>query len=493
MAKFNSKAKNTTFEGAPAQLKSLDQEWTNALCSSFLGDTFYETAETQTARYVKLTRDMAAARGPQFVAKAATFSRNVLGMRSVSALTAAILNEYQFDSKRDFYADYFHRPDDVAEVFGAVDTLGGKRSHALVRGAADYLNGLSDYSLGKYKLSNREYNMYDIINLTHAHSAAIEKYKTDTLPIPETWETVISAASPAEKGGKWVYLVENHKLGYMALLRNLCNIYDDTTESISWWREVVVPQLINKDAIKKSLVFPYRIYVAYKSLEDDMMLDEETMRLLKDALGMAFVSSASNALKFDGRNLIVVDVSGSMSTAISPNSSVSLREAGACYAAMLVMGTGSTDYIKFGSAAKRYSEEEFNETNIFDLIEKMAANDGLGYTTKLCNIWPLIKNEKYDRIFIISDMQVMDSHGHDKATWAFVSGNGPKSFDSYCEMTECNPCVYTFDLGQYHSQPAEFGDKVSYFTALSADTMKFISLLESGVSICDYIESGDWK
>lgn len=40
MAKFSGKAKNTTFESAPAQLKSLDQEWANALCSSFLGDTF---------------------------------------------------------------------------------------------------------------------------------------------------------------------------------------------------------------------------------------------------------------------------------------------------------------------------------------------------------------------------------------------------------------------------------------------------------------------
>lgn len=492
MAKFSGKVKDTTFEGAPAQSKSLDQEWVNAFCSSFLGDTFYESADTQTARYIKLTRDMAAARGPQFVSKAATFSRNILGMRSVSALTAAILNEYQFDNKRGFYADYFHRPDDVAEVFGAVDMLGGKRSHALVRGAADYLNGLSDYSLGKYKLSNRKYNMYDIINLTHAHSAAIEKYKTDTLPVPETWETVISAASPAEKGEKWAYLVENHKLGYMALLRNLCNIYDYTSMPISWWQEVVVPQLINKDAIKKSLVFPYRIYVAYKSLEDDIV-DEETMRLLKDALSVAFISSIGNAPEFNGRNLIVVDVSGSMSSAISSKSSVSLKEAGACYAAMLAMGTGSTDYIKFGSKAKKYSEEDFNENNVFDLIEKMAANDDLGYSTELRMIWPLIKNDKYDRIFIISDMQVMDSCGRNMAGWIYPTGDGPKSFGSYCEMADCDPSVYTFDLGQYYSQPAEFGDRISYFTTLSADIMKFISLLESSISICDYIESGDWK
>ena len=493
MAKFSGKVKNTTFEGAPAQSKSLDQEWVNALCSSFLGDTFYESAEAQTARYIKLTRDMAAARGPQFVSKAATFSRNVLGMRSVSALTAAILNEYQFDNKRGFYADYFHRPDDVAEVFGAVDMLGGKRSHALVRGAADYLNGLSDYSLGKYKLSNRGYNMYDIINLTHAHSEAIEKYKTDTLPVPETWETVISAASPAERGDKWAYLVENHKLGYIALLRNLCNIYDYTTKPTSWWREVVVPQLINRDAIKKSLVFPYRIYVAYKSLEDDAV-DEETMCLLKDALGMAFISSIGNAPEFNGRNLIVVDVSGSMYSAISSKSSVSLKEAGACYAAMLAMGTGSTDYIKFGSKAKKYSKEDFNENNVFDLIKKMAPNDDLGLSTELRMIWPLIKDDKYDRIFIISDMQVMDSRGRNMTGWSYrPSSDGPKSFDSYCETAECNPRVYTFDLGQYHSQPAEFSDGISYLTSLSADTMKFISLLESGVSICDYIESGDWK
>lgn len=488
MARFSNKIKDVTYEGAKAVEKPLDQEWVNALCSSFLNGGFYETEESQTSRYLRLTRDMVAARGPQFVAKAAIFSRNVLGMRSVSALTAAILNEYKFEGKRDFYKGFFRRPDDVAEVFGAVDKLGGKRSHALVRGACDYLSSLSEYSLGKYKLSRRTYNMYDLINLTHAHSAAIKKYKNDTLPVPETWETVVSAADAGEKGAAWEYLVENGKLGYMALLRNLRNIYINVDKPASWWDENVFSRLVDKDMIAKSLVFPYRLYVAYKELESALPNDGSGfLAACKTCLGLAFLRSIDNLPLLEGDNLLAVDVSGSMRDSISPKSNITLKEVGACYSVMLLLGGGFSDYVKFGTEAEMYATEDFSAVNVFDQIGAMADNDNLGWCTRVNEIWPLVKGKSYDRIFIISDMEVMDDYG---AVSKF--GSAGMTFGEYCESAGKTPKVYTFDLGQYHCEPASFGGNVSYFTALSETTLKFISLLESGVSICDYIDSGDW-
>ncbi len=491
MARFSNKIKNVTYEGAKAVEKSLDQEWVNALCSSFLNGGFYESAESQTSRYVRFTRDMVAARGPQFVSKAAVFSRNVLGMRSVSALTAAILNEYKFEGKRDFYKEFFRRPDDVAEVFGAVDMLGGKRSHALVRGACDYLSSLSEYSLGKYKLAGRTYNMYDLINLTHAHSAAIEKYKNGTLPVPETWETVISAADAKEKGAAWEYLVENGKLGYMALLRNLRNIYNNVDKPASWWEEHVFSRLIDADQIKKSLVFPYRLYVAYRELESTLPSGSgKFLAVCKTSLGLAFLRSINNLPLLEGDNLLAVDVSGSMGDPISPKSDITLKEVGACYAAMLLLGGGFSDYVKFGTKAAMYTPRDFSASNIFDQIDDMANNDDLGCATCVNEIWPLIKGASYDRIFIISDMQVMDEKGAaDICCW---SSSSDMTFGDYCESAGETPKVYTFDLGQYHNEPASFGGNINYFTALSETTLKFISLLESGVSICDYIDSGCW-
>lgn len=490
MARFSNKIKNVTYEGAKAVEKPLDQEWVNALCSSFLNGGFYESEESQTSHYIGLTRDMVAARGPQFVAKAAVFSRNVLGMRSVSALTAAILNEYKFEGKRDFYKEFFRRPDDVAEVFGAVDTLGGKRSHALVRGACDYLSSLSEYSLGKYKLSRRTYNMYDLINLAHAHSAAIEKYKNGTLPIPETWETVISAASAKEKGAAWEYLVENGKLGYMALLRNLRNIYINVDKPASWWDKNVFSRLTDADQIKKSLVFPYRLYAAYRELESTLPSGSaKFLATCKAGLGLAFLRSIGNLPRLEGDNLLAVDVSGSMEDRISRKSDITLKEVGACYSVMLLLGGGFSDYVKFGSKAKMYSPEDFSAANVFDQISNMSGNDNLGWSTCVNEIWPLIEGRAYDRIFIISDMQVMDDNGADIAS---LAPRNDVTFSGYCKSMSVGsiPTVYTFDLGNYHNEPASFGGNINYFTALSETTLRFISLLESGISICDYIDSG---
>lgn len=500
MAKFSNKVKEvTTYEGAPAVEKAVEEEWVNALFSSFLAEGFYETAAMRESRFVRLTREMVDKRGINFVSNAAHFSRNILGMRSVSALTAAILNEYSFKNKRGFYRDYFHRPDDVAEVFSAVDMLGGKRSHALVKGAGDYLSGLSDYSIGKYKLKGREYNMYDLINLTHAHSDAIEKYKTDTLPTPETWETAISAADASEKGEVWAKLIEDKKLGYMALLRNLRNLVTYVEKPVSWWWDNVYLQLANKEAIKKSLVFPYRIYVAHKELQrarkelqcaNSMTASNVVvLNLLRSWLAEAFVASMDNAPKMPGRNLVVVDVSGSMSQSMSPKSSITLAEVGACYAAIIALNSDEWDFVKFGSKAKKYKAADL-KGDIFDEIDDMATNENLGYGTLLSEVWREVSHQRYDRVFIISDMQVMDAKGKNNTGW--MDTKGQIDLEDYCRMTESSPLVYTFDLGNYHESPADFNGRVKYFTSLSAEVLKFISLLENDMSICDYIDSLYW-
>lgn len=181
MANFNKvqrrNSKTVSYEGGTVYEKSPINEWLNMLFSSFMEDTFYEAAKTQQQRFIDLTNIMAETYGYEFVAKAAIFARNELGMRSISQLVAAWLNAQSFDNKRAFYRTFMHRPDDVAEIFAAIDYLDGKRSHALIRGAADYLSGLSAQTLAKYKLNSRDYNMYDLINITHAHSKAIDDYK----------------------------------------------------------------------------------------------------------------------------------------------------------------------------------------------------------------------------------------------------------------------------------------------------------------------------
>ena len=199
MSKFNATKRpaepdTVTYEGGEAYSKSLEDDWANSLFSSFLEDGYYESSEKRMERYIELTRAMIEKYGPAFVARAADFSRNQLGMRSISQVTAALVNSCQFEGKRDFYRNYMHRPDDVSEIFSILESLGEKRSHALIRGAGDYLSHIDGYLLDKYRMSNKSWSMFDLINVTHAHSADIDKMKDGTLDKAGTWEQKISGA-----------------------------------------------------------------------------------------------------------------------------------------------------------------------------------------------------------------------------------------------------------------------------------------------------------
>ena len=136
-----------SYEGGAVYAKTPVDEWMNMLFSSFMEDQFYESAKDQQEKFKNLTQKMADTYGYEFVAKAAVFARNKLGMRSISQFVASWLNDYKFENKRAFYRNFMHRPDDVAEIFAAVDQLGSKRSHALVRGASDYISSLNEYTI----------------------------------------------------------------------------------------------------------------------------------------------------------------------------------------------------------------------------------------------------------------------------------------------------------------------------------------------------------
>lgn len=478
MSKFNKTAKTEkveSYEGGKIYAKNPVEDWLNFLMSSYLENQFYESADKQMNRYMDLTREVAQKYGWEFVAKSAFFSRQELGMRSISEFTAAILNSQQFDNKRAFFRNYFKRPDGVSEVFAVIENfLGEKHSHALVRGAGDYLSSLGEYQLGKYKMNRKQFNMYDLINITHAHSIAIDKYKSEELEAPDTWEVAISASkSEEEKSKEWQRLVEEGRLGYLALIRNLRNIVN-SVQDIAWIEDYLIPQLENEDFVRQSMVFPYQIYCAWKNIGiRNISIDQ--------ALDKAFKIACGNMPKMEGNTVVILDVSGSMEDTLSSNSSLTLKEVGAVYAAAMLVNTDA-DFIKFGSEAKAM---KFNPLeNIFDIISKMCANDGCGYGTDIVPAFRLLKKE-YDRIFLVSDMQIMADR-----YFYYHRNDGIKTYEDYCKMYECNPHMYSFDLSNYHAQVASSSNpRVHLSTALNDTLFKMIPYLEDGNSLVDFINN----
>ena len=483
MANFNkvkqNNPKDVSYENGAVYKKSSVDAWMNMLFSSFMEDQFYESSQKQQKRFIELTQEMCDQFGPIFVAKAAVFARNELGMRSISQLVAAWLNTQSFETKRAFYRAFMHRPDDVAEIFAAVDFLGQKRSHALVRGSADYLSSLRPQLLAKYKLNSRTYNMYDLINITHANSGAINQYKAGMLENAETWEVKISgASSKEERQQEWKNLVENHKLGYMALIRNLNNILDVENIDQTWIDTYLIPQIVASNDIKKSLMFPYRFYTAYKNLR-------VFNTAIVDALGKAFsISAQNNAPKLNGSSGIILDVSGSMDSPVSSKSKITIKQIGACFAVSLFFTNPNCKIIKFGNDAKEVKLNKLD--NPFLMIEQICANDHCGYGTEIGSAFDLMNeiNDGIKRMFIISDMQVMD--GASRYSWfSYDSVSAVRLYHKYFGMLP----AYSFDLGNYHTQILSPFDHLHYITALNDQVFKFIGLLESGIDLVGYINS----
>lgn len=480
MSKFNQSTKNNnreeSYEGELNYKKNPVEDWFNFLFSSYLEDRYYETASKQMTRYLKLTENMRKKYGEEFVGKAAMFARNEIGIRSISQLTAAYLNQFKFNDKRRFYKQFCHRPDDVSEMFAAIDLLGQKRSHALVRGCGDYLSELNEYSIGKYKLNAKEYNMFDLINITHANSDAINKYKNGRLEAPDTWEVKISTASEDERDGEWKRLVEENKLGYLALIRNIRNIVDSNV-SQEWIEKYLVPQLTNEQAIKKSLVYPYQIYTAWK-------FSEVSNLSIQAALDKAFKISCSNMPELKGSSVILLDVSGSMDDCyMSWRSKIRIKEIGAVYAAAIMIANPTdTDFIKFGSYAKM---KDYNVVRMsaFDLIDKMQDNEKCDYGTDITKAYELIE-KYYDRIFIISDMQTMKNHN------TYWGENGIQNYKEYCKTYGDGTLVYSFDLGNYSNQTENPNNKnVHLLTSISDKVFDMLRFIEDGGNnLVDYIE-----
>ena len=481
MAKFNAREKapmDTSYEGAKEYVKDVEDAWFNFMFSSYLEPGFYEDDMVQRERFQKLTDKMIKKHGAELVAKTAIFARDNLGLRSISHLTAAILNAEKFADKRAFYRNICKRPDDMAEIFAAIDSIAGKRSHAAVRGFGDYLPTISKYQLAKYKMNGRDYNIADLINICHPKpSAAIQAFKNGTLEVADTWETSISATKGDEqkKAKEWQRLVEDNKLGYLALLRNIRNILE-TDPSRDWIKQYLIPAIANKQAIQKSRIYPYQIYSVYKALSHGYA------KIVMGALEDAFYFACANLEPMRGKTCVMLDVSGSMDDRISRNSDITIKECGAVFAAMYILAGNDVEFIKFGSDAKSMRIPSF--ISAFDLIEKLYANDNLGYGTDVQAAFRCATRD-YDRILLISDQQCMDEN----SGWGWFGGrsDGLHIYEDYCRE-HGNTHIYSFDLGNYKTQVANPRNSyVHLCTTLNDKVFELMPYIENSGNLIDYI------
>jgi telomerase protein component 1 len=235
------------------------------------------------------------------------------------------------------------------------------------------------------------------------------------IDIPKTWEVEIT-----KKGNKkevWEDLVENKNLPILATIRNLRNIINSETNETT--HNTIVNQISDFDTIVKSRMMPFQFYSAYKELQKLEVQKQSLKELYSNAIENALkISTANNITKLPGRSLIFVDVSGSMDSRLSGHSEMTLREAGILLALMINVSCEKVEFRAFsspGQEPKGHILVNINKVDIlknFEVVNQYSRRLGGGTDVPSDRLYEALNNnERFDNIFIISDMMI-NGHGN---------------------------------------------------------------------------------
>lgn len=431
MAKFNEKrpsTKTVNRAGGEAYKSSPELELVGILLTSFVKNKFYETSKEEIERVKSVIGNV----NKKFAAQAAVYARNEFGMRSITHVLASELARHIGGQPwaDDFFNAIVRRPDDITEIISYHTAKGDKVSSAMKKGLGAAFNKFDEYQLAKYRGEGNKVKLVDALNIVHpkpkdeSQNELFKKLTEGTLKSKDTWESKITATKgdKQEKSQAWHDLLSRDRLGYFALLRNLRNILKDSPKSV----DMACEKLIDKDRIKKSLVMPFRFLTAMKTLEKENM---DGIRKVFAALNKALDKSVDNVPVFEGKTLIALDVSGSMTSGIPDK----LRPAEiAAVFAMALYKTNDSDFLTFDRDA------EYQMINPDDALTTMVSRiDFRGGGTNLHSVFERA-NKAYDRIVILTDNQ------------GWIGYHTPvKTINRYREEQSANPIIYDFDFESY--------------------------------------------
>ncbi|MGB1217709.1 MAG: TROVE domain-containing protein, partial [Saprospiraceae bacterium] len=316
--KANKPIKNRA--GGDAYKQSPKMELASIMLTSFAQDQFYRSGKNTFKELVELLAKV----DSLFAAKAAVYARTKFNMRSITHVLAAEMAAYVSGKPwaKEFYATVVSRPDDMLEIVAYYFNNGGKTlPNAMKKGFGKAFDKFDAYQLAKYRGENRSVKLIDLVNLVHPvptqrNAKALQDLVNDTLRNTNTWEAKLTSAGQKSetkedkqerKATAWKELVSENKLGYFALLRNLRNIASQAPDIL----DVALKTLTNRERIKKSKVLPFRFLSAMDAIKE-ADLDTELSRKIQKGLAEAVELSLDNVPVFEGRTLVVLDDSGSM-------------------------------------------------------------------------------------------------------------------------------------------------------------------------------------
>jgi 60 kDa SS-A/Ro ribonucleoprotein len=320
--RFNIFAKRprVTHEGAPAVTLTTAQTLRRSVLSCLLWENeFYEDGQAIADRIAALAELV----DPRTVADLAIEAREQFKLRHAPLMLLTVLARTGAGTSlvSETLERVIQRPDELTE-FLALYWRGGKRplSKQVKKGLAAAFGKFDAYQLAKYDRDG-PVKLRDVLFLVHAkpkdeaQGQLWKQLAERSLPAPDTWEVALSGG--ADKKASFERLLGERKLGYLALLRNLRNM--DKAE---------VDEVLVKDAILArrgaERVLPFRFVAAARAAPR-----------FEPWLDQALAETILEGPVFEGRTLVLVDVSGSMDARLSARSDLTRMDAAATLASII--------------------------------------------------------------------------------------------------------------------------------------------------------------
>jgi hypothetical protein len=384
-----------THEGGPSRLQlAPEEQLRRSLMSCLLWENeFYEDGHTIADRLEDAARKV----DPKRLAEIAVEARTRFNLRHAPLMLLVALSETGAGRQKlvaDAIAGTVMRADELAEflsLYWARGNAAGKNkkrplSAQVKKGLAAAFLKFDAYELAKY---NRDapVKLRDVMFLVHpkpanAEQAALwKKLASKTLESPDTWEVALSGG--ADKKETFTRLLQEGRLGYLALLRNLRNMVD-----------AGVSERLIAEAIRArrgaSRVLPFRYVAAARACPR-----------LEAHIDAALMSTIDEQHAFSGKTVVLVDVSGSMDAPLSRHSDLTRMDAAAALASII---RGDLRVFTFSNDVK-----EVPARRGMGGIDAVIGSQEHGGTELGKAVEHLNKRVKHDRLIVISDEQSHDA------------------------------------------------------------------------------------
>lgn len=391
MASLNKKPKTVpifTHEGGRAKTINYEQQLRRSVMACMLWEnSFYEDGISIATRIKELVPKVKAEK----VASMAIEAREKMKLRHVPLLLVREMARHTSHKQlvSNTLYNVIQRPDELSEFLNIYWSEGRCPIAAQVKkGLAKSFNKFNEYSLSKWN-KNAEIKLKDVLFLTHAKPKDKEqeilwkKLVDDELKMPDSWEVALSESKGVNKKDVWERLLKENKIPAMALIKNLRNFNETGVD-----KQLIINSL---EKMNVERVLPFRFITAARYAPH-----------LEPYIETAMMKALNIDKKQEGKTILLIDVSGSMSERISSKSE-STRLDAACGLAIL-------------------AREMFEDIEIYTfavnvktvpLRRGFALRDAIGIAKGGTHLGEALKtiNSKsnYDRIIVFTDEQSADT------------------------------------------------------------------------------------